>query len=147
MCLGGHLAFRTALDPRILASVCYFPTDIHDAALSSTGDDSLVRASKGEIEGEVALIFGVQDGHIPKEGRSLIRETLTAPSVQPPLRLSFLELQANHAFIRDELSKGRFDAAISKVCFELLLEMFGRTIKASLGERVVANKREEKLVC
>ncbi|ORY90215.1 dienelactone hydrolase, partial [Leucosporidium creatinivorum] len=146
MCLGGHLAFRNALDPRVLASVCYFPTDIHSASLS-TGDDSLLRASKGEIKGEVVLIFGVQDGHIPKEGRSLIRETLTSKDVRPPLKLSFLELQANHAFIRDEMSKGRFDAAISKVCFELLMETFGRTIARDLGEKVVEERKEDKLVC
>jgi carboxymethylenebutenolidase len=153
MCLGGHLAFRCALDSRILASVCYFPTDIHDEGLSSTGSDTLVRAGQGEIQGEAVLIFGVQDGHIvrfcelvyesshthidsrpqPLEGRTKIRSALTNPSIQPPLRLSFLELQANHAFIRDEMSKGRFDAAISKVCFELLLETFGRTIGRDLG--------------
>ncbi|KAM0752993.1 dienelactone hydrolase [Meredithblackwellia eburnea MCA 4105] len=147
MCLGGHLAFRNALDPRIISSVCYFPTDIHSASLSADGDDSLVRASKGQIKGEVVLIFGVQDGHIPKEGRTLIRETLTNPSVQPALKLSFLELQANHAFIRDEMSKGRFDAAISKVCFELLLETFGRTIARDLGEKTDLAKKEDKLVC
>lgn len=38
------------------------------------------------------------------------------------------------AFIRDELSKGRYDPAISKVCFEMLLELFGRTLKVDLGE-------------
>lgn len=64
-----------------------------------------MRASKGEIKGEVVLIFGVQDGHIPRAGRNLIRDTLTDESVQPALKLSFLELQANHAFIRDEMSK------------------------------------------
>ncbi|SCZ90722.1 BZ3500_MvSof-1268-A1-R1_Chr1-3g02185 [Microbotryum saponariae] len=152
MCLGGHLAFRTALDPRVLASVCYFPTgkcafyfesDIHNGALSSTGDDSLVRASKGDLKGEVVLIFGTQDGHVPLAGRNLIREQLNSAG----LKMTFLELQANHAFIRDELSKGRFDAAISKVCFELLLETFGRTIGRDLGERVVQNKGDEKLVC
>ncbi|KAL8279143.1 hypothetical protein RQP46_008399 [Phenoliferia psychrophenolica] len=147
MCLGGHLAFRNALDPRIISSVCYFPTDIHDGGLSATGDDSLVRAGKGEIKGEVVLIFGVQDGHIPKEGRNLIRDTLTSPSIQPPLKLSFLELQANHAFIRDEMSKGRFDSALSKVCFELLLEVFTRTIARDLGDRVAEGKKDDKLVC
>ncbi|VUC21117.1 unnamed protein product, partial [Clonostachys rosea] len=33
MCLGGHLAFRAALDPRITASVAYFATDIHSRTL------------------------------------------------------------------------------------------------------------------
>ena len=37
------------------------------------------------------------------------------------------------AFIRDELSKGRYDPAISKICFEILLELFGRTLKLDLG--------------
>jgi hypothetical protein len=43
---------------------------------------------------------------------------------------------------RDRLAhqfmQGRFDAAISKVCFELLLETFGRTIGRDLGEPVDA---------
>lgn len=134
---------QNALDPRILASVCFFPTDIHDAALSASGDDSLARAAKGEIRGEVVLIFGVQDGHVPPAGRSLIRDTLAKTAT----RTSFLELQANHAFIRDELSKGRFDAALTKVCFELLLETFGRTIARDLGERVEEGGGQEKLVC
>ncbi|GAA5897017.1 hypothetical protein JCM5296_004273 [Sporobolomyces johnsonii] len=146
MCLGGHLAFRTALDPRISAAFCYFPTDIHTASLSPEGDDTLLRASRGEIKGEVVLCFGTQDGHVPLEGRTFIRETLTAKTVQPPLKLSFLELQANHAFIRDEMSKGRFDAAITKVTLELLLETFGRTIGIDLGEPVEV-KDEGKLVC
>lgn len=38
------------------------------------------------------------------------------------------------AFIRDELSKGRYDPAISKSCFEMLLELFGRTLKIELGD-------------
>ena len=45
------------------------------------------------------------------------------------------------------MSKGRFDAAISKVCFELLLETFGRTIGRDLGEKKNEAAKEEKLVC
>jgi hypothetical protein len=37
------------------------------------------------------------------------------------------------AFIRDELSKSRYDPAISRICFEMLLELFGRTLKSDLG--------------
>jgi len=44
------------------------------------------------------------------------------------------EFFCTDAFIRDELSKGRYDPAISKVCFEMLLELFGRTLKLDLGE-------------
>lgn len=47
------------------------------------------------------------------------------------------------AFIRDELSKGRYDPAISKVCFEMLLELFGRTLKLDLGERTAGEQKIE----
>lgn len=50
------------------------------------------------------------------------------------------------AFIRDELSKGRYDPAISKVCFEMLLELFGRTLKIDLGEHD-GKKLEVEDVC
>lgn len=43
--------------------------------------------------------------------------------------------------------QGRFDAAISKVCFELLLETFTRTIGRDLGEPVEEEKGDGKLVC
>jgi dienelactone hydrolase len=55
MCLGGHLAFRAALDPRVRAAVCYFATDIHSHSLGEgENDDSLERA--GEIKGELAMV-------------------------------------------------------------------------------------------
>lgn len=47
----------------------------------------------------------------------------------------------------DEMSKGRFDAAISKVCFELLLETFNRILARDLGEKVEEVKGDGKLVC
>ena len=75
MCLGGHLAFRCALDPRISAAVTYFATDLHSATLGlGQKDDSLARCS--EIKAELALIHGTLDNHVPAEGRDLIRKTL-----------------------------------------------------------------------
>ena len=47
------------------------------------------------------------------------------------------------AFIRDELSKGRYDPAISKICFEMLLELFNRTLKLDLGERSTETRKVE----
>ena len=92
-------------------------------------------------------IFGKNDNHVPPEGRDLIRKTLHEKGVLfgfyeaawaqrefiPPggLRWSLTRIDA---FIRDELSKGRYDPAITKVCFEMLLELFGRTLKLDLGE-------------
>jgi carboxymethylenebutenolidase len=37
------------------------------------------------------------------------------------------------AFIRDELSKGRYDPVIAGICFQMLLEVFGRVLRADLG--------------
>ena len=55
MCLGGHLAYRCALDSRISAAVCYFATDIHSATLGEgKNDDSLKRA--GDIKGELVMV-------------------------------------------------------------------------------------------
>ncbi|KAI9729225.1 MAG: hypothetical protein M1834_007017 [Cirrosporium novae-zelandiae] len=111
MCLGGHLAFRCAMDPRVKAAVCYFATDIHSHSLGAgKNDDSLARA--GEIKGELVMIFGKQDTHVPPTGRDLIRKTLHEKNV----RFTFLELAwAEHAFIRDELSRGRYDPGTTKV--------------------------------
>jgi len=130
MCLGGHLAYRAALDARVKAAVCYFATDIHSRSLGDgKNDDSLDRA--GDVKGELLMIFGRLDNHVPPEGRDLIRKTLHEKGVV----FSFYEVAwAQHAFIRDELSKGRYDPAISKICFEMLLELFGRTLKIDLGE-------------
>ena len=74
MCLGGHLAYRCALDKRVAATVCYFATDIHSHTLGAGGDDSLERT--GEIEGELVMIFGKKDNHVPPAGRDLIRRNL-----------------------------------------------------------------------
>lgn len=55
MCLGGHLAYRCALDSRIKAAVCYFATDIHSKTLAlGKNDDSLERA--GDIKGELLMV-------------------------------------------------------------------------------------------
>ncbi|QDS68414.1 hypothetical protein FKW77_010781 [Venturia effusa] len=140
MCLGGHLAYRAALDKRVNASVCYFATDIHSGTLGKgMRDDSLART--GEIAGEVVMIFGKKDTHIPPAGRDLIRKTLHDAGVT----FSFYEVahaQRKDAFIRDELSKGRYDPAIAGICFQMLLELFGRVLRSDLGPAEKAGEVE-----
>ncbi|KAI2625468.1 dienelactone hydrolase [Xylaria nigripes] len=142
MCLGGHLALRASLDPRISACVAYFGTDVHSRTLGPyTAADTSVQGPANsnhtidrlkEIKGEVAMIFGIKDTHVPDTGRDLIRQKLREAGTV----FSFYEFAwAQHAFIRDELSKGRYDPAITKICFEVLLELFGRTLKMDLGVR------------
>ncbi|KAF8642387.1 hypothetical protein AX16_009655 [Volvariella volvacea WC 439] len=135
MCLGGHLAFRAAFDLRVLASVCFFATDIHSATLGKgKSDDTLIRVRNGDLtgKGELVIIFGKQDTHVPREGRDLIRKSLEDAGIA----VSFLEVQAQHAFIRDESSKGRWDAALTRSLFGFMLEVFERTVGRDLGPKV-----------
>ncbi|KAG1755239.1 dienelactone hydrolase [Suillus paluster] len=145
MCLGGHLAFRAAFDPRVLSTVCFFATDVHSATLGKgKNDDSLARVYKGDMtgKGELVMIFGKQDTHVPREGRDLIRKTLEDADVT----CSFLEVQAQHAFIRDETSKGRWDAALTRSMFMFMMEVFERTIGRDLGPKV-GEREEVEHVC
>ena len=72
-CIGGHLSFRAALYPDVRATVCFYGTGIHDGRLGRDADaGSLQRA--GDIKGELLMIFGESDPHIPKEGRERIRQ-------------------------------------------------------------------------
>ncbi|KAG6812495.1 hypothetical protein H0H92_002602, partial [Tricholoma furcatifolium] len=138
MCLGGHLAFRAAFDSRVLASVCFFATDIHSATLGKgKNDDTLIRVRRGDLtgKGELVMIFGKQDTHVPRAGRDVIRAALEDTNVS----VSFLEVQAQHAFIRDEHSKGRWDAALTRSLFSFMLEVFERTVGRDLGPRIHAS--------
>lgn len=143
MCLGGHIAYRAAFDPRVLAAVTYFGTDIHSSTLGTTKDESNYSLARtGEIKGEILTIFGTEDPHVPPKGRDLIRQTLRDNNVN----FSFFEIAgAQHAFIRDEYSKGRFDPAVTGICFQMLLELFNRVLKLDLGPRQSAG--EPEMVC
>lgn len=83
MCLGGHLAYRCALDTRVSSAFCFFATDIHSSTLGlGKSDDSLARARAGGLRhAELVMIFGKLDNHVPPEGRDLIRKTLNDAGV------------------------------------------------------------------
>src|SRR5688572_19038066 len=60
ICIGGHLAFRAAMNPDVLAATCFYATDIHKRGLGKgTNDNSLDRIP--EIRGELLMIWGRQD--------------------------------------------------------------------------------------
>ena len=118
MCLGGHLAFRCAFDPRVKAAACCYATDLHKGSLGLGGDDSLHRAT--EIKGELLMIWGRQDPHIPDEGRALIQKRL----IELGIRFTWQELNAAHAFLRDE--GPRYDPALALRCQQLLIDFFTR---------------------
>lgn len=134
MCLGGHIALRAAFDPRVSAAVTFFGTDIHSSTLGTNTQNkavhSLQRIQNGDVKGELLTIFGTLDPHVPPQGRDLIRKTMRDAGVF----FSFLEVAgAQHAFVRDEFSKGRYDPAVTGIGMVMLLELFNRTLKLDLG--------------
>lgn len=145
MCLGGHLAFRSLLDKRVTCATCFFPTDIHSKTLGlGKNDDTLQRVSQEvDKDRELVLIFGTWDTHVPPEGRDLIRDELRKCGVA----FSFLEVHAaQHAFVRDESSKGRYDSEVTNSCLGFLFEQFNRKLNLTLGE-FVPEGSELKHVC
>lgn len=77
------------------------------------------------------MIYGRQDNHVPLAGRTLIRQTLEESGAM----YSFIEINGQHAFTRDEESKGRWDAALTRNLFGMMIELFDRTLARDLGQR------------
>jgi carboxymethylenebutenolidase len=121
ICLGGHLAFRAAMNPDVLATVCFYATDIHSGTLGKgKQDDSLQRA--GEIKGELLHIWGRQDPHVPLEGRNRIKARLDDVGAN----FQWVEVNGAHAFMRDE--GYRYDPALALRGYGLLFEVFHRRL-------------------
>ncbi|MEQ1681021.1 MAG: dienelactone hydrolase family protein [Nitrospira sp.] len=121
ICIGGHLAFRAAMQPDVLAAACFYATDIHKRGLGQgTHDDSLDRI--GKITGELLMIWGRQDPHIPREGRALIYSALSDAGAH----FQWHEFNAAHAFMRDE--GPRYDPAAARICYDMVLELFHRRL-------------------
>jgi carboxymethylenebutenolidase len=121
ICIGGHLAFRAAMNPEVRAAVCFYATDIHAKSLGKgKNDNSLDRA--GDIRGELLHIWGRQDPHIPLEGRTRIHERLE----QAGANFSWHEVNGAHAFMRDE--GPRYDPALAFQCWAMVFELFHRRL-------------------
>lgn len=122
VCIGGHLAFRAAMNPEVLAAACFYATDIHSRSLGKgKSDNSLERAA--DIKGELLHIWGRQDPHIPLAGREQIHARLE----QTGVRYQWLEVNAAHAFLRDE--GPRYDPALARLCYGLVFDLFQRRLQ------------------
>lgn len=120
-CIGGHLAFRAALQPDVLATVCFYGTGIHNGKLGKDEDaGSLERAS--EIRGELLLVFGTLDPHVPGEGRAKIQTALERAGTN----LSMSLYPAEHAFMRDE--GPRYDPEITDQAWSEMIQFFRRVL-------------------
>jgi carboxymethylenebutenolidase len=121
MCIGGHLAFRAAMNPDVLAAVCFYATDLHKGGLGKgMNDNSLARA--GDIRGELLHIWGRQDPHVPLDGRNRVHARLEEVGA----KFQWIEVNAQHAFLRDE--GPRHDAALARICFDFAFELFHRRL-------------------
>ncbi|MDU0354721.1 dienelactone hydrolase family protein [Paraglaciecola aquimarina] len=122
VCIGGHLAFRAALNPEITAAFCLYPTDIHSNTLPcKVGNDSL--AMSHTIQCPITLVFGKQDPHVSAEGRALIHQTLS----QNNNDFCWHEVNAQHAFMRDE--GDRYDAALAMQMYALSVAFFQQHLR------------------
>ena len=123
ICIGGHLSFRAAMNPDVACGGCFYAPDIHKRSLGQgMHDDSIDRV--GELKGEMLMIWGKQDPHIPREGRALVHNAMTDAGVN----FTWHEFNGQHAFMRDE--GPRYDPALALTCYGLVIEL----LKRKLGE-------------
>ncbi len=122
-CIGGHLAFRAALQPEVLATACFYATDLHTTIIpNQPGQHSMERIA--EIKGELLMIWGKQDPHIPSDKRIELYQRFAQV---PGLHYTWHELNGQHAFMRDEGE--RYDAQLASIGYQLTLQMLGNQLK------------------
>jgi carboxymethylenebutenolidase len=119
VCIGGHLAFRAALNTQIKGAFCLYPTDIHSNTLPCIeGKDSLTLAHT--IACPLVMVFGKQDPHVSAAGRTLIHQTLAEHEVD----FEWHEVNAQHAFMRDQ--GDRYDAALALKMYRHAVDFFSQ---------------------
>lgn len=138
ICIGGHLSVRAAMNPEVSAAVCFYATDIHKRGLGrGTNDNSIDRLR--EIQGELLMVWGRQDPHVPREGRALVYNAMTDAG----LNFTWHEFNGQHAFVRDE--GHRYDPALALTCYNLTLELFKRKLgEGDLGAGKTGGKMETR---
>ncbi|HSY19148.1 MAG TPA: dienelactone hydrolase family protein [Candidatus Acidoferrales bacterium] len=123
ICIGGHLSFRAAMNSEVLAATCFYATDIHKRGLGKgMCDNSLDRIK--ELKGEMLMIWGRQDPHVPREGRAIVYNALADAGTN----FTWHEFNGQHAFLRDE--GPRYDPVLAMQSYAMALELF----KRKLGE-------------
>ena len=126
ICIGGHLAFRAAMNPDVLAATCFYATDIHKGTLGAGMNDGTL-ARVPEIKAELLMIWGRHDPHVPAEGRAKVYTALAAAGAN----FTWHEFNGAHAFLRDE--GHRYDPELALQSYQLALALFRR--KLGEGDR------------
>ena len=128
ICIGGHLAFRAAMNSGVRAVACFYATDIHKRSLGAgMNDNTLDRIP--ELKAEALMIYGRQDPHVPAEGRAKVYAALAAAGAN----FTWHEFNGAHAFMRDE--GYRYDPELALQCYRLALDLFRR--KLGDGDQLV----------
>jgi carboxymethylenebutenolidase len=121
ICIGGHLAFRAAMNPEVLAGACFYATDIHTRSLGQGMNDNTLDCM-GEIRGEMMMVWGRQDPHVPEDGRRLISARMSVSGIV----YTWHEFNGAHAFLRDE--GPRYDPALALICYRMVIDLFTRKL-------------------
>lgn len=117
-CIGGHLSFRAAFESEIKASVCCYPTGIPSGKLGKSVADTIDRVS--EIKGEMLIVFGTLDPHVPENDRQTIIKALEKANVPHQIFL----YEAEHTFMRDD--GYRYDSAATTSAWSEIIAFFER---------------------
>lgn len=119
-CIGGHLAFRAALQPEVKVTVCCYPTGIHNGKLGRGTADTLQRMN--EIQAKVLMIFGTLDPHVPADGRQTILQSLKATGISHQTVI----YEADHTFMRDD--GPRFDPVATDLAWIEIVDFLKRSL-------------------
>jgi carboxymethylenebutenolidase len=117
-CIGGHLAFRAAFESEIKAAACCYPTGIPSGKLGKGVADTIKRVS--EIKGEILMVFGTLDPHIPDSDRQTLIKALENASIPHQVFL----YEAEHTFMRDD--GYRYDSAATTSAWSEIVAFFAR---------------------
>ncbi len=120
-CIGGHLAFRAALQPDVKATTCFYPTGVHNGKLGRDADSGTLGRVE-EIRGELLLIYGASDPHVPEDARNVIDSALSRAGT----RVTTILYPGEHAFMRDE--GPRYDPESTDMAFADMIGLFRRTL-------------------
>jgi len=121
VCLGGHLAFRATLNPKVKAAFCLYATDIHSNALAAEPEQQSL-ARMVDVQAEVHFVWGKQDPHVPSEGRLKIYKKC----LETQINYQWFEVNGVHAFMRDE--GDRYDGALALQMYQQAVALFLRVL-------------------
>ncbi|GAA0226814.1 dienelactone hydrolase family protein [Marinomonas primoryensis] len=121
VCLGGHLAYRAALNPCIQSAFCLYATDIHSNTIPCEEDNDSFTRTK-DIQGELVMVWGKQDPHVSTQGRQKVYQQL----IDTDRLFTWHEFNGQHAFMRDE--GDRYDPALALECYNKAVALFHSTL-------------------